>query len=304
MESSFAIREASAGSPARPCAVRSEGNIGSGNSICSRGSASSRALIDEAVGPYDSFRPADDLTFAGRAFSGRAPWPRACPPCACCEFWSRACCGARFTGVAVASATAGAPAFVNDCEGNPGAAGPPFRRLPRPPRRPRRRFFFIASVSAPPAPAPVAVVDASSESSASSSAISPRASRISGASESFPASASPARTNFSASPPPECAELSVFAARASNSGSALGFAPGSGSGAPRRVSASSAFFFQSARRKRSTAIVYHFTASSVRSAFSSTAPSSQATMASRVRWYSSCNFVGASGLLFALRIRA
>ena len=38
--------------------------------------------------------------------------------------------------------------------------------------------------------------------------------------------------------------------------------------------------------------------------FSSTTPSSQATIASRVRWYSSCSLVGASGLFFAFRIRA
>jgi hypothetical protein len=91
---------------------------------------------------------------------------------------------------------------------------------------------------------------------------------------------------------------------AANVGSGLGLAPATGIGAPNRARASSAFFFQSARRNRSAAIVYHFTASSFRSAFSATAPSSQATIASCVRWYSSESFAGASALFFALRIRA
>ena len=67
-------------------------------------------------------------------------------------------------------------------------------------------------------------------------------------------------------------------------GSSAGGAPGRGSGMPSRVSASSAFFFQSARRKRCAAIVYQFPASSICSAFSSIAPNSHATIASRVRW--------------------
>jgi hypothetical protein len=63
----------------------------------------------------------------------------------------------------------------------------------------------------------------------------------------------------------------------------MGIALPAGSAAPSLVKASSAFFFHSARRKRSAAMVYHFTASSLISAFSWIRASSQATMASRVR---------------------
>jgi hypothetical protein len=55
-----------------------------------------------------------------------------------------------------------------------------------------------------------------------------------------------------------------------------------GIGEPNLSSASAAFFFQSARRNRSIAVVYQRMASSLCAAFSSTAPSSNATIASRV----------------------
>lgn len=66
-------------------------------------------------------------------------------------------------------------------------------------------------------------------------------------------------------------------------GSGGGAAPGAGNSIPRRVRASSAFFFQSARRKRCAEMMYQRPASSLRPAFSSIAPSSHATIASRVR---------------------
>jgi len=51
---------------------------------------------------------------------------------------------------------------------------------------------------------------------------------------------------------------------------------------PRRATASCAFVFQSARRKRSAAVAYHFAASPVCATVSKYLPSSKATMASRV----------------------
>lgn len=230
------MREASAGSPARPCAVRSEGSMGGG--------ASTGACLCVSCGAGED---AGRSKGRGRERSGTGG----------------RCAGAR-GAAAPRCAEAASVDSVKACAGKREASAPPLRRRPRPPRRPRRRFLCAPSAEE------VAARDCDSPGAASDSlpGISPSASGRMGSSSSRPGVARTSK--LSARSAAGCsAPLSWFVV---------------GTSAPRRVSASSAFFFQSARRKRSTAVLYHFTASSICPAFSSITPSSQATMASRVRW--------------------
>ena len=237
------MRDARAGSPARPCAVRSEGNWGAGSSArVARGCSRSGGCVRSIVAGFESAA-------------------RGCGGCGC-EWVS-----------------AGA---TKDCFGRAGATAPPFRRRPRPPRRPRRLFFLVPSS-----------LGAAAGARACSSASSPTPSltcSVRGSSGALSGALSEA-TSPALKSGVVCASLEASAGA-------------TGSSTPNLARASAAFFFQSLRRKRCAAIVYHFTASSFRAAFSSIAPSSHATMASRVRWKSSESFAGASGLFFALRIRA
>ena len=120
MDSSLDMREASAGSPARPCAVRSEGSIGVRRFAPTRCDpfpvaprwkrlARVRTILHALLG----------LEFAFEAIAAAV---------------ARLACSAQ-------SQTRG---FAKACDGNPGA-GAPLRRRPRPPRRPRRRFFLPAA---------------------------------------------------------------------------------------------------------------------------------------------------------------
>ena len=163
------------------------------------------------------------------------------------------------------------------------------RRRPRPPRRPRRlRFLSNGSPGAVTSPSGEVAVSGTAVSSASCSGCS--AADSSGS---------------------EVLCESVGTEEVSSSGLASAVlvvdalaGSGGGMGAPRRVKASSALVRHCARRKRSAAAVYHFAASACSPAFSWNCASSNATMASRVRSYSSASFTGASVAPFALRMRA
>jgi hypothetical protein len=143
------MREASAGSPARPCAVRSEGSIGAAGSLRALRSISCWGAAETAdAGSNDSARGAG-LGVCIRGACGRG-------------------CAACIDGADVEEE------FANACDGKPGAGGP-LRRRPRPPRRPRRRFFLLvaslasATAAAPCDSAPDDGADSSSVSSAESS---------------------------------------------------------------------------------------------------------------------------------------
>jgi hypothetical protein len=79
------------------------------------------------------------------------------------------------------------------------------------------------------------------------------------------------------------------------------FAPGS---PPKRTAASCAFVFQSARRKRSAAVLYHFAASALFAEVSKYFANSKATMASWVFSYSAESWPAGSLEVLARRMRA
>src|SRR4029077_2010622 len=74
--------------------------------------------------------------------------------------------------------------------------------------------------------------------------------------------------------------------------------------APKRTAASCAFVFQSARRKRSAAVLYHFAASALFAEVSKYLASSKATMASCVFSYSAESCPAGSLEVLARRMRA
>jgi hypothetical protein len=150
------------------------------------------------------------------------------------------------------------------------------RRRPRPPRRPRCLRRLAPSVSCALASVTGATVGGGSA--------------VSGANRKACVSSGGAA----------CASGSACGASAEG-----GVAEGiSGTGAPKRVKASTAFVRHCARRKRSAAVVYHCTAEGISPAFSRTFASSKATMPSCVRSYRSVNCAAGSGAAFALRMRA
>ena len=156
---------------------------------------------------------------------------------------------------------------------------------PRPPRRPRRLRRWPGR--SPPWPAAVPQLQ--------------RAVR-----KLLPAGRHPARQHVSETCP---SEYSVMIGSNRAAGSAFASlteaaAGATGIGAPKRVSASSAFCFHCARRKRSAAAVYQRTASECAPVFSWICASSNATMASRVRSYNAASCPGGSALVRALRMRA
>jgi hypothetical protein len=81
----------------------------------------------------------------------------------------------------------------------------------------------------------------------------------------------------------------------------LALPPGS---APKRTAASCAFVFQSARRNRSAAVLYHFAASAFIAVVSKYFANSKATMASCVFSYSAESCPAGSLEVLARRIRA